>query len=70
MSALLAARRRRAGAAPTAPTTTVLDVVIPVYNEEAQLAASVERVLEHLRTMPWSLPGHDRRQRQHRPDAR
>ena len=36
------------------PTTTVLDVVIPVYNEEAQLAASVERVLEHLRTMPWS----------------
>ena len=35
-------------------TATVLDVVIPVYNEEAQLAASVERVLEHLRTMPWS----------------
>jgi glycosyltransferase involved in cell wall biosynthesis/putative flippase GtrA len=35
-------------------TTTVLDVVIPAYNEEAQLAASVERVLDHLRTMPWS----------------
>ncbi len=34
--------------------TTMLDVVIPVYNEEAQLAASVERVLEHLRAMPWS----------------
>ena len=34
--------------------TTTLEVVIPVYNEEAQLAASVERVLEHLRTMPWS----------------
>jgi len=33
---------------------TVLDVVIPVYNEEAQLADSVERVLEHLHTMPWS----------------
>jgi glycosyltransferase involved in cell wall biosynthesis len=33
---------------------TVLEVVIPVYNEEAQLAASVERVLGHLRTMPWS----------------
>ena len=32
----------------------MLDVVIPVYNEEAQLAASVERVLEHLRAMPWS----------------
>jgi glycosyltransferase involved in cell wall biosynthesis len=39
----------------TSPATaTVLDVVIPVYNEEAQLAASVERVLAHLREMPWS----------------
>ena len=35
-------------------TTTVLDVVIPVHDEEAQLAASVERVVGHLRTMPWS----------------
>ncbi len=35
-------------------TTTVLDVVIPVYNEEAQLADSVGRVLEHLQAMPWS----------------
>ncbi|SDR88408.1 Glycosyltransferase, catalytic subunit of cellulose synthase and poly-beta-1,6-N-acetylglucosamine synthase [Nocardioides scoriae] len=35
-------------------TATVLDVVIPVYDEEAQLAASVERVLEHLRELPWS----------------
>jgi putative flippase GtrA len=35
-------------------TATVLDVVIPVYNEEAQLAGSVERVLEHLHAMPWS----------------
>jgi putative flippase GtrA len=43
-----------AGTAPVAPETAVLDVVIPVYNEEAQLAASVERVLEHLATMPWS----------------
>jgi glycosyltransferase involved in cell wall biosynthesis len=34
--------------------TTVLDVVIPVYNEEAQLADSVGRVLEHLHAMPWS----------------
>ncbi len=33
---------------------TVLDVVIPVHNEETQLAASVPRVLEHLRTLPWS----------------
>jgi putative flippase GtrA len=31
-----------------------LDVVVPVYNEEADLAASVRRLLEHLRTMPWS----------------
>ena len=31
-----------------------LDVVIPVYNEERDLAASVERVLAHLATMPWS----------------
>jgi len=35
-------------------TTTVIDVVIPVFNEEAQLAASVERVLAHLRTLPWT----------------
>ncbi len=35
-------------------TASVLDVVIPVYNEEAQLAGSVERVLEHLHTMPWT----------------
>jgi putative flippase GtrA len=34
--------------------TTVLDVVIPVYNEESQLGASVERVLAHLATLPWS----------------
>jgi putative flippase GtrA len=34
-------------------TATVLDVVIPVHNEELQLAASVGRVLDHLRSMPW-----------------
>ncbi len=34
-------------------TATVIEVVIPVHNEEVQLAASVARVLEHLRTMPW-----------------
>jgi putative flippase GtrA len=32
----------------------VLDVVIPVFNEEAQLADSVERVLAHLATLPWT----------------
>jgi len=31
-----------------------LDVVIPVYNEERGLAASVERVLGHLSALPWS----------------
>jgi putative flippase GtrA len=30
-----------------------LDVVIPVYNEERDLQASVERVLDHLATLPW-----------------
>jgi glycosyltransferase involved in cell wall biosynthesis len=34
--------------------TAVLDIVIPVYNEEAQLAATVDRVLGHLPTLPWS----------------
>jgi len=43
------------GAQPEARTGTVtLDVVIPVYNEERDLVASVERVLEHLATLPWS----------------
>ncbi len=31
-----------------------LEVVIPVYNEERDLARSVERVREHLATLPWS----------------
>lgn len=35
-------------------TTTVLDVVIPVYNEEATLAASVHRVRAALDRLPWS----------------
>lgn len=35
-------------------TTTVLDVVIPVHDEEAQLEASVRRVVAHLRTLPWT----------------
>ncbi len=42
-----------AGDSAERATATVLDVVIPVYNEEAQLGASVERVLEHLQTLPW-----------------
>ena len=43
------------GGGATQPAhTTVLDVVIPVHNEEVQLAGSVERVLDHLHSMPWS----------------
>jgi putative flippase GtrA len=34
--------------------TTTLDVVIPVYNEEASLVASVVRVREHLARLPYS----------------
>lgn len=37
-----------------APGVPMVDIVIPVYNEEEQLAASVERVREHLATLPWS----------------
>ena len=43
----------RAGAATAAPAP-VLDVVIPVHNEEAQLAASVRRVLTALEELPWT----------------
>ncbi|MBZ5738157.1 bifunctional glycosyltransferase family 2/GtrA family protein [Nocardioides mangrovi] len=38
----------------TGVAVTTLDVVIPVYNEERDLAASVLRVREHLATLPWS----------------
>ena len=37
-----------------ATAVATLDVVIPVFNEEADLATSVERVVAHLRTLPWS----------------
>jgi putative flippase GtrA len=33
---------------------TTLDVVIPVYNEETDLEASVLRVRDHLALLPWS----------------
>ena len=32
----------------------LLDVVIPVHNEEVQLAASVRRVVAELETLPWT----------------
>jgi putative flippase GtrA len=35
------------------PATTTLDIVVPVHNEERSLVASVERLLEHLDTLPW-----------------
>ena len=37
------------------PRTPALDVVVPVYNEETDLASCVERLAEHLRTrVPYS----------------
>ncbi|WP_296602707.1 bifunctional glycosyltransferase family 2/GtrA family protein [Nocardioides sp.] len=35
--------------------STTLEVVIPVYNEERDLEASVVRVLDHLATLPWTV---------------
>jgi putative flippase GtrA len=40
-------------ASPVVATAT-LDVVIPVFNEEVALPASVERVVDHLAQLPWS----------------
>jgi len=34
--------------------TTTLEVVIPVYNEERDLGRSVERVRDHLASLPWT----------------
>jgi glycosyltransferase involved in cell wall biosynthesis len=39
---------------PVVVPPPVLDVVIPVHDEQAQLADSVHTVVEHLRTLPWS----------------
>ncbi|MFC6344892.1 glycosyltransferase, partial [Nocardioides hankookensis] len=41
------------GAAADTATTT-LEVVIPVFNEERDLAASVLRVRRYLATLPWT----------------
>ncbi|MCW2868457.1 MAG: sugar translocase [Marmoricola sp.] len=54
MSALTEPTGRAGDTAGHPVAATVLEVVIPVFNEEAQLAASVERVLAHLATLPWS----------------
>ena len=55
------ARRRRSAA-----RALVVDIVVPVHNEERGLEASVRRLHRHPGGLP--LPGahHDRRQRQHR----
>ncbi|WP_435747331.1 glycosyltransferase [Nocardioides sp. SYSU DS0663] len=42
---------RGPGAGTATPT---MEVVVPVYNEEQDLAASVERLVAHLETLPWS----------------
>ncbi len=44
----------QAMAEPVAVTHPVLDVVIPVHNEEADLVDAVETVLAHLATLPYS----------------
>ena len=36
------------------PKVATIDVVVPVFNEERDLAPAVERLLEHLATLPWS----------------
>ena len=43
-----------AGSGGAGTATTTIDVVIPVFNEEHALTSSVERVVAHLATMPWS----------------
>jgi len=40
-------------AEPTPVGTTILDIVIPVHNEQQTLVRSVETVREHLRTLPY-----------------
>ena len=48
----------------------VLDVVVPVHNEEAGLESCLRRLHAHLAAaFPYSVPDHRRRQRQHRRDG-
>ena len=55
------------GPHPAETGRVVLDVVVPVYNEETDLEPSVRRLHAHLAArLPVPLPDHDRRQRQHR----
>ena len=51
------------------PTDVVLDLVVPVYNEERALADSVRRLHGYLAVdVSLSDPDHHRRQREHRLD--
>ena len=51
----------------TAPATKVtVDVVVPVYNEEAALTASIRRLHGYLRGAAVRMADRDRRQREHR----
>ncbi len=36
------------------PAATLLEVVVPVYNEEAALPHAIEELTEHLAGLPWS----------------
>ncbi len=62
--------RPNAALAARAAGVPVLDVVVPVYNEQAALADSVHRLHRHLREqLPVRGAHHDRRQRQRRRHA-
>lgn len=39
--------------APPRQTRTVVDIVVPVHNEEAGLEPSIRRLVDHLETFPW-----------------
>ncbi len=53
--------------APVHPAPVRLDIVVPVYNEQAVLARSIRRLHDHLAdTMPFELADRHRRQREHR----
>ena len=52
------------------PRTALIDIVVPVYNEQAALERSIRRLHAFLSAnMPVRLADRDRRQRQHRRDA-
>lgn len=51
---MTAAQPWESGRSEAATVTTMLEVVIPVYNEERDLAASVLGVRRYLATLPWT----------------